>query len=98
MTNPDAETISLVRLAIASLAVIGLLGLFAWLLRYVAAKGWTPSLMSQTKRRMKLIETLPLDARRRLVIVQCDNTEHLILLGVGQDLVVTSPLPKTEQS
>jgi flagellar protein FliO/FliZ len=42
----------------------------------------------QTVRRMKVSESLMLDPRRRLVIVRCDEREHLILLGPGGDIVV----------
>jgi flagellar protein FliO/FliZ len=37
---------------------------------------------------MKVSESLMLDPRRRLVIVRCDEREHLILLGPGGDIVV----------
>lgn len=45
------------------------------------------------RRRLRIVESLPLDMRRRLVIVACDGQEHLLLLGAQQDMVVASPLP-----
>jgi flagellar protein FliO/FliZ len=37
-------------------------------------------------RRLKVVETLVLDPARRLVLVQIDDEERLILLGEGREL------------
>jgi flagellar protein FliO/FliZ len=39
-------------------------------------------------KRMRVTETLMLDARRRMVIVRVDNREHVLLLGAANDVVV----------
>lgn len=39
-------------------------------------------------KRMRITETLMLDARRRLVIVRVDDREHVLLLGAANDVVV----------
>jgi flagellar protein FliO/FliZ len=39
-------------------------------------------------RRLSVVEITPIDARRRLVLVRRDDREHLLLLGIGQDLVI----------
>ena len=39
-------------------------------------------------KRMRITETLMLDARRRMVIVRVDNREHVLLLGAANDVVV----------
>lgn len=38
--------------------------------------------------RLRLEEALPLDARRRLLLVSCDGRALLLLTGGAQDLVV----------
>ncbi len=43
-------------------------------------------------RRLRLIETLPVDRARRLQIVQCDGQELLLLVGGGADLLL-GPIP-----
>ena len=87
----DLGSISLLKIIIASTTVLGLMGLLAWGLKYFAARGWiTPA--AGSARRLKLIESLALDARRRLVIVKCDNAEHLLLLGANQDSIVATNL------
>jgi flagellar protein FliO/FliZ len=42
------------------------------------------------EKRLKLSESLMIDPRRRLVIVRCDEREHLILCGPGGDVVVSA--------
>ena len=41
-------------------------------------------------RRLKLVESLPLDARRRAVLIRCDGSEHLILLGATSEILISS--------
>ena len=41
-------------------------------------------------RRLKLIESLPLDHKSRLVLVSRDNKEHLLLLNQTGDLLIES--------
>jgi flagellar protein FliO/FliZ len=48
-------------------------------------------------KRLKISESLMLDPRRRLVLVRCDEREHLILLGPGGDVVV-SDMPAADAS
>ena len=47
---------------------------------------------SRSQRRLALIEVLPVDAKRRLVLVRRDRVEHLILLGTTSDVVVESAI------
>lgn len=96
MTNPEMEGISWLRFALATTTVVGLLALLAWGLKYFALRGWIAS-TSHAARRLKLIETLPLDARRRLVIVRCDEVEHLLVLGPQQETIVASNLPSPNE-
>lgn len=46
-------------------------------------------------KRMRITETLLLDARRRMVIVRVDEREHVLLLGPAGDVVV-SDMPAKE--
>lgn len=43
---------------------------------------------AQGQKRMRIMETLLLDPRRRMVIVRVDEREHVLLLGPGGDVVV----------
>ena len=80
--------------AIFALALtLGLVGLAA-----VALRRYGPDAMARlatTKkqdRRIKVVESLVLDPARRLIIVECDGRQRLVLLGEGR--VVTELDPK----
>lgn len=85
---------------IAALAVVlGLLGLLA----LGARQGWLAGLVSgiargdvglKRERRMKVLETLVLDPRRRIVIVEIDGKEQALLLGASGE----TPLPHDKGS
>jgi flagellar protein FliO/FliZ len=38
--------------------------------------------------RLAMVEALPLDARRRLLLVRCDGQELMLLVGGPQDLLI----------
>ncbi len=92
----DPEGYSLLRVVFAFAVVIGLLSLMGFGLKYMAARGIQFSKPNGRPRRLQVVETLPLDVRRRLVIVRCDEKEHLLLLGVDQDTVVDREIPNSK--
>ena len=49
--------------------------------------------LSTGKRRLKIVESLPLDARRRAVILQRDDRQHLVILGPAGETVVETNIP-----
>lgn len=83
--------------AVSILAVLlGGLGLFG----YAVRKGWILRDMTGlqqlagTRRRLAIRETIVIDPRRRLVILQADQTEHVVLLGAERETVLSSgPVP-----
>lgn len=46
-----------------------------------------------SERRLALVEVRPLDAKRKLVLLRRDDREHLVLLGIGGDLLIESDIP-----
>jgi flagellar protein FliO/FliZ len=40
------------------------------------------------RRRLKVVEVIPLDHKRRLVLVRRDDREHLLVLGAESETVV----------
>ena len=79
------------RFLLALLFVLGLLGGLALLARKFGLSG--PALTRFGPRgdaRLEVVQAVPVDARRRLVLVRRDNVEHLIMLGVNQDLLIES--------
>lgn len=69
-------------LALALLA--GIVALLLLLARGARRFGLAPA----AGRRLQTEEVLPIDSRRRLVIVRCDGREALLLVGGPQDVVV----------
>lgn len=72
--------------AIFALAVtLGLIGAAA-----VGLRRYGPGALARfgspqrRERRLRVVETLVLDPARRLVIVECDGRERLLLLGEGR--------------
>jgi flagellar protein FliO/FliZ len=67
------------RFLLALVAVLALLAVFAWLARRFGFAG--RSFAAGGRRRLAIVEVLPIDAKRRLILVRRDQTEHLIVLG-----------------
>jgi flagellar protein FliO/FliZ len=44
--------------------------------------------VSGGRRRLAVVEMLPLDTKRRLVLLRRDGVEHLVLLGAQSDLLI----------
>jgi len=71
----------------ALLLVLGLLAAFAFIMRRLYGQGLLPSsLTGADRRRMRVSESLVLDPRRRVVIVNIDGREHVLVLGAGQEM------------
>ena len=73
------------------LGLLGGLGLFA----YAVQRGWILQNMTGLRtfaaasRRLSIVETLVVDPRRRVVIIRCDDREHVLLLGAERETVLT---------
>ena len=77
------DFVELIR-AVAALGVtLGLIGLAAFGMRRYGPEWLTRLQATRADRRLTLVESLPLDASRRLVLVRLDGAERLILLGEG---------------
>jgi flagellar protein FliO/FliZ len=75
------------RYAAALIFVLALLGAFAFAARAFGFLAQTTS-RKPGERRLNLIESLMLDARRRLVLVRRDDREYLILLSPAGEVVL----------
>ena len=81
--------------AVFALAItLGLVGLAAVALRRFGPEWMTRLQRPKAERRMAIIESLPLDPARRLVLVRLDATERLLLLGEGRMLAELPLEPK----
>jgi flagellar protein FliO/FliZ len=71
---------------VALLFVLALIGLATLLARRFGL-GHAPRPTSR-RRRVAIEEILPLDGKRRLVLIRRDAVEHLVLLGTSSEIVV----------
>ena len=82
------EFASYLRFILALIVVLGLIGFFAWLAKRF---GMAPRVRGGGGgKRLRIVEVAAVDAKRRLLLVRRDDTEHLILLGPANDLVLES--------
>lgn len=77
---------SYLRFVLALVLVIGLILALSWAVRRFGLGGAVPR--NRGPRRLAVIEVTALDAKRRLVLVRRDGTEHLLLVGGTVDQVV----------
>ena len=82
----------IIRLVAALLFVLGLMGGLHLALRYIN-KDKLPK--AQGDKRLSIQESLPLDQRRRLVLVRRDDTEHLLIIGQNTEAVVEANIQST---
>src|SRR5881398_1504067 len=74
----------------AFIAVLGLIGLAAWLVRRFASNRLGANTTRGRMPRLAVIDAAAVDGRRRLVLVRRDNIEHLLMIGGPSDIVVES--------
>jgi flagellar protein FliO/FliZ len=91
---------SYLRFVLALVFVLGLIGLAAIVARKAGLGYRMPAKGGTRQRRLSIVEVMPLDARRRLVLLRRDETEHLILVGGESDLLLEAglPAPRTGES
>ena len=56
------------------------------------------TIKSTDKRRLKIVESLPIDARRRLVILTCDDKQHLVIIGANSETLIEADIPPVDCS
>jgi flagellar protein FliO/FliZ len=81
----------LTKLFLALLIVVGMMGGLAFFLKKIGLSG-VISIKPGDKRRLSIVETLPLDARRRLAILKCDSREYLVILSASGETVLDDKL------
>jgi flagellar protein FliO/FliZ len=84
------DGVVLLKFGFAFVFVISLMLLLAYVIKRMGLPGAVA--VPGTRRRLKVVEFLPLDARRRLVLIRRDDREHLLVLGPSGETVVESDI------
>lgn len=84
------------RVLFAFVAVIGFIGVAALIARKMGLATGAHALAKA--RRLSIVESLPIDARRRAVIIRCDEREHLVILGQTGETLVAADLPSAPET
>ena len=79
---------SYLRFLAALVLVIALIAGIAWVVRRFGLAGRLSAVAGRSARRLKVIEFMALDPKTRMVLVQRDQTQHLLLLGAAGPVVV----------
>ena len=77
--------------------VLALIALIATLARRFGL-GYSGGSKSAGARRLSISEVLTLSPKHRLVLIKRDETEHLLLLGANNDIVVEGKINKARFS
>ncbi len=78
----------------AFIALVFVLALFAVLALMARRMGFGfPVAAKGSRKRLSVVEALPLDAKRRLVLLKLDATEHLVLVGPSSELLIAGSIP-----
>ncbi|MGE0597707.1 MAG: flagellar biosynthetic protein FliO [Hyphomonadaceae bacterium] len=85
------ELLDWARALFALLATLALIGLAAYAARRF---GMLQGVGAAAPRRLKIMESLMLDPRRRLVVVRFDDRDHVLLLSPAGDRVVAEGAAK----
>jgi flagellar protein FliO/FliZ len=81
-----------IRFILALIFVLALIGLLTAVARRFGF-GYRTVTKGAKARRLSIVEVMPVDAKRRLVLLRRDSTDHLILLGNGSDLLLEGGIP-----
>jgi flagellar protein FliO/FliZ len=82
----------LLRFVLALALVLALIAATGWVGRRYMGAVRLPKLGGK-RRRLAVVETLPIDGRTRLFLVRRDATEHLVMLGANGAVVVEAGIP-----
>lgn len=85
------ELIDIARIGFSLVAVLGMIGLAAFAAKKFGLQNG--AIAGARARRLALVETLPLDQRRRAAIISCDGREHLVILDQGRVTLIESGIP-----
>ena len=88
------ETIDYIKFVASLALVLGMMGGLTLILKKVGLGNI--GIVPADKRRLKIVEILPLDARRKALILRRDDKEHLVILGVNGETVIETDIERKD--
>ncbi|MEM9470179.1 MAG: flagellar biosynthetic protein FliO [Pseudomonadota bacterium] len=75
--------------------VLALMGLLAFALKKLGLD--RSGTMTGRKKRLKIVEIQPIDSKNKTALIQCDDKQHLVLIGAnGQTVIKNDIEPKKD--
>lgn len=86
-----------IRFVFALLFVLGLIGALTVVLRRYGFGFASAQNRKVQDRRLRLVEVLPIDGKRRAVLIRRDDVEHLVILGAESETLIEAGIPAPPQ-
>jgi flagellar protein FliO/FliZ len=90
----DSDMPEILRVLAAFLFVMALMGGLVIILRRMGLAAQNAG----SKKRLKIVEVLYLDSRRKLAIVQRDDKQHLLVLGPNSETVIETSIESPQDT
>ena len=84
-----------IRFVFALIFVVSLIGVLAYAIKRYGQGGRMMRKIGG-RRRLSVVEMMPLDGKRRLVLVRRDDREHLLVVGATGETVVERGIPVSD--
>jgi flagellar protein FliO/FliZ len=97
MDGIDFNMTDYMKFVFAFIFVLALIALATFVARRMGF-GLPSSPRNSAHRRLGIVENLNIDGKRRMVLVRRDETEHLILLGTGTELLIENGITPPENA
>jgi len=76
------------RFLLALVFVIGLIAVLAVTARRIGFGSPTSIIKRRGERRLEIVEVLPIEGRRKLMLVRSDDKEHLLMVSPTSELLI----------
>lgn len=91
------ESNEVLRFISALIFVVSLMGGLWLILKKMGINGGF-TLQQGKKRRLKIVEMLPLDTKHKAVLLRRDDKDHLVILGPNGETVIESSIQVQEEN
>jgi flagellar protein FliO/FliZ len=98
MNSFDLGSYDFLQYGLALVFVLALIGLVALVAKRLGVGGAVARRHGGRNRRLGVSEVLPLDGKRRLLLIRRDQAEHLVILGPNTETVVETGIAAPDEN